>query len=225
MQMKGIFFFTTLILLLFSAFSVYAIGSSDGGVASGARSAVNSARANLNPELVEFRARLMDEYRERLQAMNQTCDDINQSNDRIKCRLVYGKNYTARDNTIPEGCLRAKSPLACKRLYRDSEGCFELQGKEKNLCFRRVSGFVKEKIKDEVQDGKNKTRNYVVLMLYDLQERVEKAYEDGKIDVDESTALIAKIAEIKQAILDGKTKAEIRTMMQELKQMWRDSII
>ncbi|MEK6819400.1 MAG: hypothetical protein AABY10_05715 [Nanoarchaeota archaeon] len=172
-----------------------------------------------------IKERLKVEYKERLKTLRKSCDDLSERKDRIKCRLALGKEYVPKVNLIPEGCLRAASPQACKRLYEESAGCFELKDKEKNACFRRVSGFVKEKITNETEDRGNKTRNLVVLMLYDLQERVEKANELGKITADESTSLIDKIVEIKQAVLSGKTKEEIRTMMQELRLMWRSSII
>ena len=46
---------------------------------------------------------------------------------------------------------------------------------------------------------------------------MEKAIENEKIDVETGSEAVNKITEIKEAILAGKTKDEIRPMFQELK--------
>ena len=105
--------------------------------------------------------------------------------------------------------------------YATIRTCYKLPAKAKDACFRRASGLVK-KFSEETQEGrKEKARDYMITLLYDLEERVEKTQEKGKIDADEAASLVDKIVEIKKAILEGKTKAEIKSMLRELKDMWR----
>ena len=221
MNKKGIIFYTLIISLILLV-SVYAEGTSDGGTRSD-----NKTIRNNTLEKTPLKQKLMQEYRSMVKTKltDGTCDDLDTQRERIKCRLVLASEYKPKVNLIPEGCRRLASPEACKRLYRESAGCYELRGKEKNACFRRISGFIKEKINDETENKTNKTRNYVVLLLYDLQERVEEAQAENKITEDEATDLVNKITEIKQDILDGKKKDEIRKRLVELKQMWRSSIV
>lgn len=90
-----------------------------------------------------------------------------------------------------------------------------------------VANFTQSQLAKEVNMSENKThsrekvRHYMVLVLYNLQERVEKAVEKERLTVDEGAILVNKIVEIKRAILDGAAKTEIRTMLQELREIWR----
>jgi hypothetical protein len=60
-------------------------------------------------------------------------------------------------------------------------------------------------------------RNYLILLLYDLQERVGNSYDAGKIDEDTTAEIIDLIVEIKQKILDQEPRSEIKAATGELK--------
>ncbi len=106
--------------------------------------------------------------------------------------------------------------------YATIQTCFKLEGRAKDACFKRASGFTKARLNEENSTQRpEKARDYMVALLYHLQERVEKAHEKGRISADDASALINKIVEIKQEILSGAKKEEIRPMVRELKEMWR----
>jgi hypothetical protein len=73
--------------------------------------------------------------------------------------------------------------------------------------------------KDE--EGK---RKYLLFLLYDLQERVEKQYEEGKISSQDASGMINTILTAKEAVNEGKDKNQIRSTLVELKELWKAKI-
>lgn len=167
---------------------------------------------------------LTDEEKEDLRA---ACEDSDSRRDRIKCRLNYIKDnkegFRAPYGVLPEACRKLGDKDRCVKLYDKSQTCYEKKGMDKNKCFKRVAGFARAKLKDENPSGRgDKARDYVVLLLYDLQGKIEEAIENERIDADKGAEVIDKIVEIKEAILNGMTKGEIRPMFQSLKNMLKD---
>ena len=199
--MKKAFLFF-IIGILISSFFVYAAGVSTGGEVSSDRAEVRSA----------------DVRNER--AVVDDCENVNIRKDRIKCRL---ENRPER-SSVPESCRTAENRGRCVALYNAIGKCYELNARNKDQCLKRAIG-LRAKLSDDVStERKEKTRDYVVALLYDLQERVEKANELGKLDSEESAVIIEKITEIKESIGSGVNKMEIREMMKELKSLWKESI-
>ena len=78
-------------------------------------------------------------------------------------------------------------------------------------------------LKDENPSGRNnKSRDYVVLLLYDIQEKIEHAVENERIDSEKGAEVIDKIVEIKEAILNGESKHVVKPLLQELRAMLSD---
>ena len=74
------------------------------------------------------------------------------------------------------------------------------------------------KLKDENPSERGaKARDYIVLLLYDLQEKIEGAIESGKVTSEEGALAIDKIVAIKELILQGKSKDEIRPLLVDLR--------
>ena len=188
-----------LTLILVSAIPLNAVGNSEGG----------SRDTPQNEEEPEQKI---------------SCEDFQDRRERIRCRLQNSEEYYEEENTIPEACRNIQDSEACRTLYAKVRPCYSLEGAEKGQCFKRVAGFSQARISEEQQDREQKTRNYVVVLLYDLEERVELANEEGKLTDSEAADLINKIVEIKQNILNGATKEEIRQEIQELKSLWRSNL-
>lgn len=153
---------------------------------------------------------------------NIDCENSEIRRDRIKCRLEYIKNNKdyKNFNVLPEACRKIKDENKCLRLYEKSQSCYEKTGREKNKCFKKVIGFARAKLKDEnPADRNNKAREYIVLLLYDVQEKIEDAIENNKIDVYKGAEIVDKIVEIKQMILNGDSKNDIKPSMIELREM------
>ena len=153
--------------------------------------------------------------------------EYNELKERVKCRLE-NRNRFENFSESDESCEGLRNKGLCVALYVKSQNCYNMEGENKDRCFRRVSEFREAQIAKEVGEAENKTearervRHYMVLVLYNLQERVEYAVEEGKLTAEEGASLIEKIVEIKQSILEGEDKATVRTKVQELKDMWRE---
>ncbi|MBI2044644.1 hypothetical protein HYT23_01150 [Candidatus Pacearchaeota archaeon] len=156
----------------------------------------------------------------------EKCGTFDNRTERIKCRLMNAERF-ANFSESDESCQGLRNRSLCVALYVRSQNCYKMDGERKDRCFMMVANFTQSQLAKEVNMSENKThsrekvRHYMVLVLYNLQERVEKAVEKERLTVDEGAILVNKIVEIKRAILDGAAKTEIRTMLQELREIWR----
>ena len=208
-------------ILLFSI-SVYAVGRSEGVRNNNLENASDNNETNNNNNRTISQERIRQRLVERYQ--NRTCDDYERRNDRILCRLAQGENYHPRNGTIPEACQNLDNPIPCQNLYRNVQRCYQFEGTEKDRCFKKVIGFTHAKLADVNATGKGRiARDYMVVLLYDLQEEVEEKFDNGEITEEEALALINKITEIKQKILEGASKRDIQPLVQQLKQRWRST--
>lgn len=158
--------------------------------------------------------------------LREACDAKTTRADRIKCRLQYMRDHKedfVSQDKYPEVCRNLVEKEKCRSLYERSHNCYEKKGIEKNKCFKKIVGFARAKLKDEDPAQQNTlSRDYVVLLLYDLQEKIEQGIENEKIDVDKGSAVVDKITEIKEAILAGKKKEEIKPMFHDLRNLIKD---
>lgn len=151
------------------------------------------------------------------------CDSRTALKERIKCRLQnrIETNYQER---LHESCrnLNTQSKENCRRLYQEIKSCYQETGTAKDRCFKIKTGFATSAVSGQ---GTNKeaARNYLVTLLYDLEERVEEKQEAGIITAEQASDLIAKIVEIKEKILQNENGSEIRPLIRELKQLWRQT--
>ncbi|MAH06935.1 hypothetical protein CMI38_01645 [Candidatus Pacearchaeota archaeon] len=154
------------------------------------------------------------------------CEDPGNRRDRIKCRLDYvkenKKDYVAPKDSVPEACrnLENNEREGCRVIYKKADQCYGKDGKGKNKCFKRVANFANAELKDEkpnVRDGK--AREYVVLLLYDIQEKIEHAIENGRVESGKGAEIIDTIVVIKELILKGEKKEVVKPLMRDLRVM------
>lgn len=225
-------------IILVLTFSIFAAGSGTGEVNNqdsnqdlNNSEKVGSENNLSNNSNVPSRQKNMTRIKARIninesekQKIREVCEDKTDREERIKCRLQYIRDhkeeFVVSGNGIPEACRDLTNKAQCIQLHQLSRKCYEIKGIEKNKCFKRLIGFARAKLKDENPSERGeKARKYVVLLLYDLQEKLEKAIENEKIDVEKGTEAINKIVEMKEDILAGKSKQEIKPMFQELKKI------
>ncbi len=132
------------------------------------------------------------------------------------------KDYVASKDSVPEACrnLENNEREGCRIIYKKVGQCYDKDGKGKNKCFKRVANFANAKLKDEkpgVRDGK--AREYVVLLLHDIQGKIEQAIEDGRVESGKGAEVIDTIVVIKELILKGEKKEVVKPLMRDLRVM------
>lgn len=154
-----------------------------------------------------------------------TCENKATLNERIKCRMENPSVARSEAyNNVEEACRGHANVTksACENLYKNSAKCYDMSDSvEKKRCFLVASGVSFNSggtFRAAPQDSK---RNYVVLLLYELQERIEEAQEEEKITVDQATSLITKIVEIKKMIIAKEARSNIIVKINEFKQEYR----
>lgn len=153
--------------------------------------------------------------------------EFDERKDRIKCRL---ENHNRFENfsDSDESCEGLKNKGLCVALYTISQHCYTIEdGEKRDRCFKMVSEFREIHVGNEVNKSENKTearervKHYMVLVLYNLQEKVEKAVNKSKLTPEQGATLIEKIVEIKQNILNGESREAIKSQIRELKNLWK----
>jgi len=232
--------FASLFILLGIAFvvSVIAAGTSEGGDLNNTNITINNTNNNATVNNTRDDDREENETdddenktrggnRSRYEYEKRNCETFNSTNERLRCRIIQGENYTAPSGNIPEACRLNNTEIKgrCVAFYATIQTCYKLPAKAKDACFRRASGLTK-KFDEEFQEGRReKARNYMVTLLYELEQRVERAHEKEKISDDNAVLLVDKIVQIKKVILEGKSKDEIKTMLRDLRETWKASKI
>jgi hypothetical protein len=145
------------------------------------------------------------------------CETYSSLYDRIRCRL---ENRPAQAIT-PEACRVFQRADWCIQLYKDAAPCYTKEPREKGLCFRQIAQITGQNLSEQAKINRTALRIYSVLLLYDLQERAERAYEQERINSMQAAEIIASIEEVKQSIFLEKSRDEIIGKMQALKETWR----
>lgn len=154
------------------------------------------------------------------QATTPDCESFSKTKERVKCRLEFGQ----QKETTPEPCRVLSVAATCVKYYRDSVPCYEKNGKEKDKCFKDVLQFSKKSIKQQAKFDTKPLQSYMLLVLYDLEERIEDAVDDKELSTDEGAALITDIINIKIKVLERKPASEIKKDIQDLKNKWPSEI-
>ena len=221
MKKRTILIQISLLLIVLLAVSIYAVGSStgnsDSSISSSTDSSNSSNKAKQNTKAIEAERQAAGSI---IAAANKSqadnCESQSTLNARIKCRLE--KRGIEFLNVTEESCRVLANPANCQSLYAKVASCYDLNGQQKDQCFKRIAGFTKAKVKDEASaNNKESLKNYLIFLLYNLQEKIEDAYEEGEITTEQTSESISLIIQIKQKILRNQTKSQIKPFIQELK--------
>lgn len=215
-----------LLIILLLIGSAIAAGSSSGssGSSSGSTSSSPPLESNTENKSTDNKAitptTVLTEEEKR--ELRRVCESTSDRKERIKCRLQYiydnKEEFRAPSGVLPEACRRLDNKNICQQLYDRSQQCYELNGTQKNKCFKRIAGFAKAKLKDENLSGReDKAKDYVILLLYDIQEKIESAVENERVDPEKGAEIIDQIVEIKEKILSGESKYVVKPMIQSLR--------
>jgi hypothetical protein len=223
-------------VLLVSSMFVYAAGSSSGGSSSSSSdtdtniendASVTNSDDDSSTDVVSTRssfATKRTQLREKYE--DYDCEQYDIRLERIKCRLAHGKDYIAPQGTVPEACKLTANTGRCVSFYSVVRTCYKLEGEAKDKCFKRAAGFRKAQLSEELSEERpQKARDYIVALLYDLQEKIEYHVEDGNIDPEVAAEMIDLIVGIKRDIMNGEGKSVVKPKLMDLRKMWNDSIL
>jgi hypothetical protein len=151
------------------------------------------------------------------------CEDKATLRERIKCRFENpSATYKEAYDTVEEACRDDRYRTKCQALYQRAATCYSQSDYAvKKECFLKESGININTGGTFRASPDESKRNYVILLLYELQERIEGIQEEGKITVDQATSLVTKIVEIKKMILAKEARASIAVKINEFKQEYR----
>ncbi|MBI2452139.1 hypothetical protein HYV50_03615 [Candidatus Pacearchaeota archaeon] len=212
------FLLIVIVLIGLTGVLAYAAGSGGGGSSSSTNNDRNVGTASNDTNTTTNRT-----TGGRFVYQPRDCEALNTTRERIRCRLIQGEE--SLPDSVPEACRNETIRGRCVAFYNTIRTCYKLEGRAKDQCFKRASGLTRANLSVENPEGRpEKARNYMIALLYNLEEKVERQVNQSKLTADEGAEIVAKIIDIKKAILEGKRKPEIRTMVQELKQMWREKV-
>jgi len=143
------------------------------------------------------------------------CESYSKVKDRVHCRLVEGTPYVT-----PEPCRGISNSAECSALYSSSVKCYDLNGKDRDKCIRKVAG-VTRKISEE---SPNIKKDYLVLLLYNLEEIIEEKYEDGEVKSEDAADIITDIVAIKKDVLNNANINTIKNKVNDLKVKWKNIV-
>ena len=153
------------------------------------------------------------------------CEDGKTVGERVKCRFDHPEAGDKKPyGTVEEACRDSPRQAACQALYARSGHCYDdvTNAAEKRKCFLKEAGLNDGgKFRAATSEVK---RNYVVLLLYHLQERIEAMQESGKLTADEATNLVTEIIEIKKMIIAGEPRSAIVPNIQEFKKDYKEAV-
>ena len=212
---KKILLLMTMMLLVVGV--IHAAGSSTGG-----SSTVTSSDTPTNPPTsVDTVSQNSDAGANSNTAKNiastpstPNCEAYSTVKERVNCRLVYGEAA----NTIPEPCRGLTNQDACAQLYTAVTPCYTNIGTAKDQCLKQIAGFTSKST--DVETNQTAIRNYVLFLLYDLQDRVEKAYADKQVTSDQAADIIDSIVTAKYAVTRGQSSDDIRAAVDIVKQKY-----
>jgi len=149
------------------------------------------------------------------------CRNAETRRERIKCRLNLADEEEKEEGLTEESCrgLSTEDRDACFGLYDRSDSCYKMtDNSDKIRCFRSAAGLTTAAISGQAE-RKAEMRNYVVLLLYELQERLEDSNEEGNVDDDSTAEIIDLIVQIKQDIINKQSRESILPKLQDLKSL------
>lgn len=186
-----------IIALLFFSVFIFAAGGSSGGSSGGGSS--GEVSSSTVPKVTTV-----------------NCEELGSVSGRINCRFENKDNLEyAEEEVEDEACRNHVKTQECIELYANSASCYEMTGIAKQRCFIQKAGLSENQdLRTASSKGK---RNYIVLLLYEIQERIEDKHENGVLSTSDAANLVSTIVEIKKDIILGISQSVIKPKIQSFK--------
>ncbi len=165
------------------------------------------------------------------------CMNLQTLKQRVDCRLGLNDSDLRTELQIaylPEECRALYDPDekdACIKLYSDSQPCWKLpQGEQRRDCLRHILNILDiEKHKQYCGQGaaclidlRRKVYALIKFSFYDLEERTEDLYKDGKITRQQAVEIISQLEVEKMNFNQATSKQQRQQIIKGTKDIWRD---
>lgn len=170
------------------------------------------------------------------------CNDIENIKERIGCRLEKTEDELKKEPYLPEECRAEKDEDIredCIYRYLSLKPCWEKQhGKERISCVKEKLGLQQQLVKAKdfcnqqneeekaicIDAYKRAIYHLITFRFYDAEERVEKWYEEGKLDLEVTTDFVAFIATSKILFNNAQSKNERLEIIKEVISRWNQTV-
>lgn len=164
------------------------------------------------------------------------CHNLATIKERVECRLGLSGadlNHELEISYLPEECRamgRDKDKEECVLLYSSSQKCWKQPiGPKRAECLNQVLE-IKDLKKEKESCAspscfgqlKRKAYSLIKFSFYDLEERAEKLYEEGRINREQAADIISKLEEKKIEFNKAAGKQGRKEIINETKKLWND---
>ena len=133
--------------------------------------------------------------------------------------LVYAQHWTTTTSMSRPRYSHTSTLLPNGKVLVVGNDDRTLSGTERAACFRREAGLTQASLVSQ-RDKQKLIANYISILLYELQERVENAYDNGKISSEDAAEMIDLITEAKHRLMNAQSKESVRETWQAIKDKW-----
>lgn len=167
------------------------------------------------------------------------CTNLGSLKQRVDCRLGLTDIDLRRELQIaylPEECRYIKDSDEkddCVKVYSQSQPCWKFPIGEKRVsCLRQVLGikYINEEKESCANNDKciNILRKKVYALIkfrfYDLEERAEELYEDGKITKEKAVDIISQLEQQKVKFNTANSKEQRKQVILDTKELWKNFV-
>lgn len=166
------------------------------------------------------------------------CHNLGAIKERVACRLSLSESDLSHELKIaylPEECRALgndKDREECVQLYSSTQKCWKQPiGRQRSECLKNVLGI--KDLKEEKNSCTNpscfanvKRKAYAIIKFnfYDLEERAEWLYENGKISKEQAADIISKLEEKKIEFNNAKNKQERKNIIKQTNELWKSFV-
>ncbi|MBL4694355.1 hypothetical protein JKY72_03215 [Candidatus Gracilibacteria bacterium] len=162
------------------------------------------------------------------------CHDLGDRPARIRCRLQKSADDLKAEFAVrymPEECAALGDDADCAARYKSLYPCWaEDPGSDRIKCVKRILDLPQKLVSVDDFCGEDagcrdeyvgKVHNLIKYRMYDAEERAQKFYEAGRLDLDVVVDFVDFIAESKGDFNNARTKAERVAVIKDVMKEWK----
>ncbi len=148
------------------------------------------------------------------------CGGLLDLKDRVRCRINLESEKEEYQNFYPEECRTHKNPAACFNLYKKVSDCWDLPASQERInCLKEKIELAQSKTQQEKNEH---LLTLIKLRFYNLEEQAEILQEHGLLDLESLIEFVAQVELKKQAFNLAKNKEEMKQIIQDVRDLWKE---